>query len=1410
MEMAASFTQTPDGLDNWGHDIIFEFSGDDDMWLYLDGELVLDLGGVHSAMAGSINFRTGAVKTSRTTTTLRALFSSNYKARNPGASAQEVNEYLDRFFKDGGTVFKDYSTHSMKMFYMERGAGSSNLYMRFNLTSVKPGQVLLSKEISGTDKQDYDLAQFPYQIWYKTEAEDAQAQLLTPGEELFNVTYERTGVPVVFAKEYTPAGTDIVYENVFFLKPGQTAAIEMPGSGISYRIVECGVNTDIYDTVSANDTVLAGTPVSGNRSDFAVGEETAAQRPKVVFNNHVDPDAKRTLSITKKLYDEKGDLLTREEDPASFTFRVSLGGEDDASPVLCNMQPYYVKDPHGNYCRWDHEEGRFVSIGKTDFEDLTQEEETEAVFTTSPNGSISRIPAGYTVEMRELLVGTKFKVEERDYEIPAGYALTGYERVDGTYIAEEGDQSNTGMIRDNSDPNIEIHNQRGWGLTVHKVWSDAQYMASHAPVYMAVYARDVQGESGLGADGTQGTDDAHGAGDAGHLTLLPGTVRQMKPGVTSLYYYFDSLLPGTVFSDYVVREVMIRNTDPSAASDGTVTDPGEITPVDDGESLELTATPKGENTAVSYLYTVSYSTGTLTGENENARIDTVTNTRPGIRLIKKDVSGAFLAGAVFTLVNTNGTLSDADDLPVGSGTFRSGEDGLITTAYLKPGSYLLTETKTPDGYTAGTPVLTILVKDNNEVQVTDENGDPYEGLGELSDGTPVITVTNRPFALQVLKKDQVSDAPLEGVRFSLYRQVTGTDGNVRKDYRPMEGYADLATDADGRILLSGHRGSSGDMYSSGDAETSGEVPAAENVSEVPVLAAGTYYLSETEELPGYAKQEKDICFSVSAAGSVTLLSSGTGVTLQQEMETDGCLISTLIIPNRMTARRIRIRKVGGASAKENEALAGAVFDLSMKSTFTGLVSGSDGYLPSQDPTDPTLFTLPFGTWQLSERDAPEGYLPIADPVQITVSSSGVSVSEDSSQAWCSEPDEDGIVTVTVLNRKTENISIAKVLKDPLERGRSFTFTVVIDSKEQELTLQDSQTITLAVPVGASVQILETGDTQMYDTAITWNRTDPEDEDFTGDEENYRTDAANKKASIAGVKESALVTFTNVRKTAVVRIRKLVDAKDTAGTFQFSAVCSRDQEPVSGLKVLNTKEAFSGTGTDPRDGETSGDSGSDTAGSSAAEGAGHEESAGSGTTLVRETDETGAIRLFSLSHEEIQTLRVPVGITVTVTETAEKYTASFTWDGVKGEESAHDKTYILTIPEDGTTASVTYVNTPDFKKVLVLKVDSTDREKRLEGASFSLYVPGEEEPVLYDLYRRLEGSTKAEYVSNYVQDWTTNQEGILTDPSARVEDASMELMVGEYLLRESAPPAGYTSLSHDIEIFVYSDSVIYKQ
>ena len=81
MELEATFVQTPSGLDSWGHDIIYEFTGDDDFWLYVDGELVMDLGGIHSAVAGSVNYSTGDVVVNGVHTTLYDIFRENYSNR---------------------------------------------------------------------------------------------------------------------------------------------------------------------------------------------------------------------------------------------------------------------------------------------------------------------------------------------------------------------------------------------------------------------------------------------------------------------------------------------------------------------------------------------------------------------------------------------------------------------------------------------------------------------------------------------------------------------------------------------------------------------------------------------------------------------------------------------------------------------------------------------------------------------------------------------------------------------------------------------------------------------------------------------------------------------------------------------------------------------------------------------------------------------------------------------------------------------------------------------------------------------------------------------------------------------------------------------------------------------------------
>ncbi|MBR2810740.1 MAG: hypothetical protein IKD69_05095, partial [Solobacterium sp.] len=536
LQLEASFVQTPSGLDDWGHDIIYEFTGDDDFWLYVDGELVIDLGGIHSALPGKVNYRTGEVVVNGVQTTLYDIFRRNYAVRNGlDPESHEAYAYVNEIFtrnENHQYIFKDYSTHTMKIFFMERGAGASNLHMRFNLSAVKPGQVLLNKTVSGTEKLDYSMAEYPFQVYYRME--EGGEELLLPEHtgSTFHVTHQKNNNPVEFRDSYTPPGGSAAYQNVFFVNAGETVAITLPQDAVDYRIVECAVNTEVYDSISANDENIHGTD-SGNphRKDYAVPFATAEDRKRVSFDNHVNKHAIRTLTITKKLYEVDG-VTEITDDDTEFNFRLALGSENSPAPEQTDRKEYYVKDPDGWYCKWVEGTG-FVSIGKRNFQSMKEEEIAQVTFHTSMYGAISRIPAGYQVEVRDLLVGMKFAVTEEFYEIPAGYDLIGYEREGSTYIIEEGEAVNHGTIRSNDSPSIIVKNKRGFGLTVEKKWSDADFMESHDHIYFAVYRKT-------------GTNSEE---------MIPDTVRVLQHPARSIYYYFDTLAENAELEDYVIREV---------------------------------------------------------------------------------------------------------------------------------------------------------------------------------------------------------------------------------------------------------------------------------------------------------------------------------------------------------------------------------------------------------------------------------------------------------------------------------------------------------------------------------------------------------------------------------------------------------------------------------------------------------------------------------------------------------------------------------------------------------------------------------------------------------------------------------------------------------------------------------------
>ena len=949
MEMEAGFTQTANGLDAWGHDIIFEFSGDDDFWLYVDGELILDLGGVHPAMTGSINFRTGEVKSSRGNSTLYDLFRSNYMAR--GMSESEANAKLGELFETkivngmSVNVFKDYSNHSMKMFYMERGAGASNLHMKFNLAAVKPGTFVLTKKLAGTDNAANDLIEFPYQIFYKTKSDGDKTEYHLLGDiegEAENVKYQGTGSNVKYAESFTPAGSSVTYSNVFFLKAGESAEVALPENTRDYYVKECGINSDVYKSVSANGTVLSGTAPDGSgsgeiyREDYAVEPASLEDRSQVDYVNEVDPEAMRSLHITKRLYDSDGTTrLSYDQDNTLFTFRLYLGNEntDPSNLPLANLYSYYVKDSEGNYCRWDADNKKFsvVMDGGSAINEysvlceylagLTSSERESIVFKTSMNGSISKIPADYTVEVRDLIVDTRYKVEERDREIPKGYTIRledGYtEIIDGTEH-KKGTTPVSSVVEVGKDPDVEVRNQKGWGLTVKKIWTDRDFMEYHDPIHFAVYVKEGEGSR-----------------------LLEDTVREMNRNTSKqeLYYFFGNLQSGTPFSDYFVREV-------------NVTPEGEVIPIEPEGKLTIGGKPYGGEYRDSYDYKVTYKIGEQTTHNENVRTDEVTNSRPGIRLLKTDWAGNPLGKAVFTLKDSEGN-------NVAASSYTSdAEDGLITTAYLNAGTYSLNEVNAPSGYISMNAPMEITVDEDENVTVSGVDEEFYMIDHDDASMAASITVKNRPVSLRMTKVDaENAEVTLAGVHFALYKQVEDTDGNMIKDYQPISGYEDLVTNDEGVL---------------------------EAISME--LGAGTYYLTETRAAAGYELLGGDVCFTISKNGTVSLNNIGTayGRLVESKDDETGMISYNLIVSNGRQ-KVVRIRKI---SAETREVLPGASFEIYSKTDYE---SSSDDTKPSPITSGTTdasglwlIGSLPVGEYVLVETSAPGGYNELESAVDISV------------------------------------------------------------------------------------------------------------------------------------------------------------------------------------------------------------------------------------------------------------------------------------------------------------------------------------------------------------------------------------------------------------------------------------------
>lgn len=383
MLMDFSFIKPKDGKVN-GQDMIFEFSGDDDVWVFIDDVLVLDIGGIHGDIKGTINFATGAVQV-------------NGMDRSTGQAINPTN--LTTLFNAAGKEWdgSDYSTHTLKFFYFERGMGDSNCMIKFNLQTIPSNSLLVGKElVDGTTTGSND----EITSYLKSTLEYTFKVLKVQDGHVTNESFLEEGTTYSIQKNGQDTGRTgtINADGTFTLKADEIAVFgeafkANSGSYVVREIMDSDY-TGQYDGVGFTVAGAGGTTAekpaekeeeitSGfthYQTDIISAKNTSTT---VIFKNKVDYSELSLLKVTKVI--APGSAIDEDK---QFPIIIKLDGESIAGAK------YTITDAQGK---------------------------TGELQTVGPDGIIN-IKGGETINITEgILVGTQYEVSE---QIGEGYYVT--------------------------------------------------------------------------------------------------------------------------------------------------------------------------------------------------------------------------------------------------------------------------------------------------------------------------------------------------------------------------------------------------------------------------------------------------------------------------------------------------------------------------------------------------------------------------------------------------------------------------------------------------------------------------------------------------------------------------------------------------------------------------------------------------------------------------------------------------------------------------------------------------------------------------------------------------------------------------------------------------------------------------
>lgn len=340
------FTVTETGKNVDGTSMTFKFTGDDDVWVYIDGALVLDMGGAHCKAEGEINFATQMATI--TTGTSDAKLGNQPTAGGRVASKDNGKRTVD--FKnitvkksDGNAIsLADYmkesgKVHELKMYYMERGMWDSNMSISYSFVPL-PSGLTLSKTLDTKDVnaglknavQGLDNFDFNIQTRNLKDREANYSDVDNLGYTLYD--YNDNTYPGQVAKNSTATFSSSYYasefidttdennSSAFYAGTGFKITESIP-KGTILQYDENKTSWGVYDSVTSREAIKNQ---KGTVATFDMGDANSSEMDVVNrYVNFVNTPKVGSLSVEKKY---EGNAP--KDKTFGFTVKVDLtGGE---------------------------------------------------------------------------------------------------------------------------------------------------------------------------------------------------------------------------------------------------------------------------------------------------------------------------------------------------------------------------------------------------------------------------------------------------------------------------------------------------------------------------------------------------------------------------------------------------------------------------------------------------------------------------------------------------------------------------------------------------------------------------------------------------------------------------------------------------------------------------------------------------------------------------------------------------------------------------------------------------------------------------------------------------------------------------------------------------------------------------